>query len=107
MKKSWLRVLSTGVLAGVLLANTALPVWAADDLITNELRVKAGSTSAFMNGKKQNITKPLTVKGVTLVPVGVFKKPSAVKFDWRKRCHHNQGRSTRCGLENRQFHRLD
>jgi hypothetical protein len=74
MKKSWLRVLSTGVLAGMLLAGTALPVWAADDLITNELRVKAGSTSAFINGKKQNITKPLTVKGVTLVPVGVFKK---------------------------------
>ncbi|PYE50596.1 copper amine oxidase N-terminal domain-containing protein [Paenibacillus barcinonensis] len=74
MKKSWLRVLSTAVLAGVLLVGTALPVWASDDLVTNELRVKAGSTSAFINGKKQNITKPLIVKGVTMVPVGVFKK---------------------------------
>ncbi|WP_342552996.1 stalk domain-containing protein [Paenibacillus sp. FSL R7-0652] len=74
MKKSWLRVLSTGVLAGMLLAGTALPVWAADDMKTNELRVKAGSTRAFINGQKQNITKPLIVKGVTMVPVGVFKK---------------------------------
>ncbi|MBU5355448.1 copper amine oxidase N-terminal domain-containing protein [Paenibacillus barcinonensis] len=74
MKKSWLRVLSTAVLAGVLLAGTALPVWASDDLVTSELRVKAGSTSAFINGKKQNITKPLVIQGVTMVPVGVFKK---------------------------------
>lgn len=74
MKKSWLRVLSTAVLAGVLLAGTALPVWASDELVTSELRVKAGSTSAFINGKKQNITKPLVIQGVTMVPVGVFKK---------------------------------
>ncbi|WP_427182333.1 stalk domain-containing protein [Paenibacillus sp. TC-CSREp1] len=74
MKKSWLRVLSTAVLAGALLAGTALPVWASDDLVTSELRVKAGSTSAFINGKKQNITKPLVIQGVTMVPVGVFKK---------------------------------
>ncbi|MBB6021587.1 hypothetical protein HNR77_002682 [Paenibacillus sp. JGP012] len=74
MKKSWLRVLGTAVLAGALLAGTALPVWASDDLVTSELRVKAGSTSAFINGKKQNITKPLVIQGVTMVPVGVFKK---------------------------------
>ncbi|MCK6075624.1 stalk domain-containing protein [Paenibacillus silvae] len=74
MKKSWLRVLSTAVLAGALLAGTALPVWASDELVTSELRVKAGSTSAFINGKKQNITKPLVIQGVTMVPVGVFKK---------------------------------
>ncbi|MBR2566744.1 MAG: copper amine oxidase N-terminal domain-containing protein [Paenibacillus sp.] len=73
MKKSWLRVLSTGVIAGMLLVGTATPMWASN-LTTHELRIKAGSTSAFINGKKQNITKPLIVKGTTMIPVGVFKK---------------------------------
>lgn len=42
MKKSWIRVLSTGVLTGMLTIGAALPVWASD-LTTSELRVKAGA----------------------------------------------------------------
>ncbi|WP_449009079.1 stalk domain-containing protein [Paenibacillus taichungensis] len=73
MKKTFLRVLSTGVLAGMLSIGTALPAWASD-LITSELRITAGSTSAYINGSKQAIAKPYKFKGVTMVPVGVFKK---------------------------------
>lgn len=73
MKKSFLRVLSTGMLAGMLSIGAALPAWASD-LITSELRITAGSTSAYMNGSKQAIAKPYQFKGVTMVPVGVFKK---------------------------------
>ncbi|WP_366347944.1 stalk domain-containing protein [Paenibacillus amylolyticus] len=73
MKKSWIRVLSTGVLTGMLTIGAALPVWASD-LTTSELRLKAGSTSAYINGDKQAIAKPYKFKGVTMVPVGVFKK---------------------------------
>ncbi|MFJ2046184.1 stalk domain-containing protein [Paenibacillus taichungensis] len=73
MKKSFLRVLSTGMLAGMLSIGAALPAWASD-LITSELRITAGSTSAYINGSKQAIAKPYQFKGVTMVPVGVFKK---------------------------------
>lgn len=73
MKKSFLRVLSTGMLAGMLSIGAALPAWASD-LITSELRITAGSTSAYINGSKQAIAKPYKFKGVTMVPVGVFKK---------------------------------
>ncbi|MGW7159272.1 stalk domain-containing protein [Paenibacillus taichungensis] len=73
MKKSFLRVLSTGLLAGMLSIGAALPAWASD-LITSELRITAGSTSAYINGSKQAIAKPYKFKGVTMVPVGVFKK---------------------------------
>ncbi|WP_413374389.1 stalk domain-containing protein [Paenibacillus taichungensis] len=73
MKKSFLRVLSTGVLAGMLSIGSTLPVWASD-LTTSELRITAGSTSAYINGSKQAIAKPYKFKGVTMVPVGVFKK---------------------------------
>ena len=50
-----------------------MPVWAAE-YTTNELRIQAGSTSAYINGSKQAIAKPYKVNGVTMVPVGVFKK---------------------------------
>jgi hypothetical protein len=50
-----------------------MPVWAAE-YTTNELRIQAGSASAYINGSKQAIAKPYKVKGVTMVPVGVFKK---------------------------------
>nr|WP_301248428.1 stalk domain-containing protein [Paenibacillus vandeheii] len=73
MKKSFLRVLSTGMLAGMLSIGAALPAWASD-LTTSELRITAGSTSAYINGSKQTIAKPYKFKGVTMVPVGVFKK---------------------------------
>ncbi|RAI84354.1 copper amine oxidase-like protein [Paenibacillus pabuli] len=73
MKKTFLRVLSTGVLAGMLSIGAALPAWASD-LTTSELRITAGSTSAYINGSKQTIVKPYKFKGVTMVPVGVFKK---------------------------------
>ncbi|SEB28278.1 Copper amine oxidase N-terminal domain-containing protein [Paenibacillus sp. 276b] len=73
MKISFLRVLSTGMLAGMLSIGAALPAWASD-LITSELRITAGSTSAYINGSKQAIAKPYQFKGVTMVPVGVFKK---------------------------------
>jgi len=73
MKKSFIRVLSTGMLAGMLSIGAALPAWASD-LITSELRITAGSTSAYINGSKQAIAKPYKFKGVTMVPVGVFKK---------------------------------
>ncbi|MFE6074276.1 stalk domain-containing protein [Paenibacillus sp. NPDC057886] len=73
MKKSFLRVLSTGVLAGMLSIGATLPAWASD-LTTSELRITAGSTSAYINGSKQAIAKPYKFKGVTMVPVGVFKK---------------------------------
>ncbi|SLK07201.1 MULTISPECIES: stalk domain-containing protein [unclassified Paenibacillus] len=73
MKKSFLRVLSTGMLAGMLSIGAALPAWASD-LITSELRITAGSTSVYINGSKQAIAKPYMFKGVTMVPVGVFKK---------------------------------
>lgn len=73
MKKSFLRVLSTGVLTGMLAMGAAMPVWAAE-YTTSELRIQAGSTSAYINGSKQAIAKPYKVKGVTMVPVGVFKK---------------------------------
>lgn len=73
MKKSFLRVLSTGILAGMLSIGAALPAWASD-LTTSELRITAGSTSAYINGSKQAIAKPYKFKGVTMVPVGVFKK---------------------------------
>ncbi|MEC0127760.1 stalk domain-containing protein [Paenibacillus pabuli] len=73
MKKSFLRVLSTGVLTGMLTIGAALPAWASD-YTTSELRIKAGSTNAYINGSKQAIAKPYQVKGVTMVPVGVFKK---------------------------------
>ncbi|SHN66850.1 Copper amine oxidase N-terminal domain-containing protein [Paenibacillus sp. ov031] len=73
MKKSFLRVLRTGMLAGMLSIGAALPAWASD-LITSELRITAGSTSAYINGSKQAIAKPYQFKGVTMVPVGVFKK---------------------------------
>lgn len=73
MKKTFLRVLSTSVLAGMLSIGAALPAWASD-LITSELRITAGSTSAYINGSKQTIAKPYKFKGVTMVPVGVFKK---------------------------------
>jgi hypothetical protein len=73
MKKSFLRVLSTGVLAGMLSIGAAIPAWASD-LTTSELRITAGSTSAYINGSKQIIAKPYKFKGVTMVPVGVFKK---------------------------------
>jgi len=73
MKKTFLRVLSTGVLVGMLSIGAALPAWASD-LTTSELRITAGSTSAYINGSKQTIAKPYKFKGVTMVPVGVFKK---------------------------------
>ncbi|WP_257219655.1 stalk domain-containing protein [Paenibacillus sp. LK1] len=73
MKKSFLRVLSTGMLAGMLSIGAALPA-GASDLISSELRITAGSTSAYINGSKQAIAKPYKFKGVTMVPVGVFKK---------------------------------
>ncbi|SEO68126.1 MULTISPECIES: stalk domain-containing protein [unclassified Paenibacillus] len=73
MKKTFLRVLNTGVLAGMLSIGAALPAWASD-LTTSELRITAGSTSAYINGSKQTIVKPYKFKGVTMVPVGVFKK---------------------------------
>ncbi|WP_330219285.1 stalk domain-containing protein [Paenibacillus xylanivorans] len=73
MKKSFLRVLSTGMIAGMLSIGAALPAWASD-LTTSELRITAGSTSAYINGSKQTIAKPYKFKGVTMVPVGVFKK---------------------------------
>ncbi|WP_408892878.1 stalk domain-containing protein [Paenibacillus taichungensis] len=73
MKKSFLRVLSTGVLAGMLSIGAAIPAWASD-LTTSELRITTGSTSAYINGSKQTIAKPYKFKGVTMVPVGVFKK---------------------------------
>lgn len=73
MKKSFLRVLSTGMLAGMLSIGAALPAWASD-LTTSELRITAGSTSAYINGSKQTIAKPYKFKGVTMVPIGVFKK---------------------------------
>ncbi|WP_256338088.1 stalk domain-containing protein [Paenibacillus sp. 276b] len=61
------------MLAGMLSIGAALPAWASD-LITSELRITAGSTSAYINGSKQAIAKPYQFKGVTMVPVGVFKK---------------------------------
>ncbi|WP_440113352.1 stalk domain-containing protein [Paenibacillus sp. QZ-Y1] len=73
MKKSFLRVLCTGVITGLLTIGAAIPVWASNDT-TSELRIKAGSTSAYINGDKQAIAKPYKVNGVTMVPVGVFKK---------------------------------
>ncbi|MFC9711205.1 stalk domain-containing protein [Paenibacillus sp. NPDC056933] len=73
MKKSFLRVLSTGVLAGMLTIGAALPAWASEHT-TSELRIKAGSTNAYINGSKQAIAKPYQIKGITMVPVGVFKK---------------------------------
>ncbi|MEY8739707.1 stalk domain-containing protein [Bacillales bacterium AN1005] len=74
MKKSFLRVLSTGMLAGMLTFALAMPVWASEDITTNELRIQAGSTQAYINGSKQAIAKPYKINGVTMVPVGVFKK---------------------------------
>lgn len=39
-----------------------------------ELRVKVGSNEAIVNGVTQTIVKPYQVHGVTMVPLGVFKK---------------------------------
>lgn len=75
MKKHVMHVLGTAILTGILTAGVSMPQWAsAAEMITSELRIKTGSTGAYINGNKQTIIKPYQTNGVTMVPVGIFKK---------------------------------
>lgn len=42
-----------------------------------QLSLQAGSASATVNGKPVTIPKPFSENGTLLVPLGIFKKPSA------------------------------
>ncbi|MCZ4142044.1 hypothetical protein BZG17_30090, partial [Escherichia coli] len=75
MKKHVMHVLGTAMLTGILTAGLSMPQWAsAAEMTTSELRIKTGSTGAYINGNKQTIIKPYQTNGVTMVPVGIFKK---------------------------------
>jgi hypothetical protein len=51
----------------------ALPVF-ADQSHKQELKLRVGSSKASINGEQLSIAKPYSSRGITMVPVGVFKK---------------------------------
>ncbi|AJS60334.1 copper amine oxidase [Paenibacillus sp. IHBB 10380] len=57
----------------VLLTSMALPVF-ADQSHKQELKLRVGSSKASINGEQLSIAKPYSSHGITMVPVGVFKK---------------------------------
>ena len=57
----------------LLAIGTAVPALAAGQT-TLTLQVRIGSTSALINGEKQNIEKPYMQNGMTMVPLGVFQR---------------------------------
>ncbi|MFB5266685.1 stalk domain-containing protein [Paenibacillus enshidis] len=70
-QKKMTRRLAAGLTALSLLF-PVLPA-AADGELT-ELRLQTGSMTAVVNGQNIAIAKPYTKNGITMVPVGVFKK---------------------------------
>lgn len=72
-----LRILRTwvcGVLSLlVLLTSMVIPVF-ADQSYKQELKLRVGSSKASINGEQLSIAIPYTDHGITMVPVGVFKK---------------------------------
>lgn len=67
------RIAASFLLIGTLAFGGATMV-AAAATHTDELKVKAGSTVAAINGEKQSIQKPYIQQGTLMVPLGVFKK---------------------------------
>lgn len=73
MNSKPVRIVVTVLLAGsIIFSGAVLPASASDSF--EELRVKAGSQTAHINGEKQSIHKPYIEQGTLMVPVGVFKK---------------------------------
>ncbi|GAB6991372.1 copper amine oxidase N-terminal domain-containing protein [Paenibacillus pini] len=74
--QSTLRKTGAVLIAAVIMASSALPVWAADrgaDKLV--IQLKTGSAIAVINGQEQRIAaKPYMEKGTTMVPLGVFNK---------------------------------
>ncbi|MDO7906625.1 stalk domain-containing protein [Paenibacillus sp. JX-17] len=69
----WTIKLGSITLALLLWLTAVLPA-SADTSAMLELVIKAGSTTASINGSKVTIAKPYQVSGATMVPAGVFKK---------------------------------
>lgn len=73
------------IFLAILLLLTLLPVgsaYAAEQALL-ELKIQVGSTTAVINGKPVVIPKPFTENGTVMVPLGIFKKPSAAPSPWK------------------------
>ena len=74
MKRNALFKLGSALLASSIAFSAALPAWADSAAEKLSFTIKAGSTSAWLNGKDENIVKPYMDHGTLMVPLGLFKR---------------------------------
>ncbi|HWO54754.1 MAG TPA: stalk domain-containing protein [Paenibacillus cookii] len=74
MKRNGVLKWGSALLAGSIVFSAAMPAWADNAAEKLSFRVKAGSTSALLNGKDEKIAKPYLDHGTLMVPLGLFKR---------------------------------